>query len=272
LVPILVSLTGCADVSPDTVVDSGAATHSGNTQSTSHDAANPQSEGEDDATVATQVSSSGEADASNSTETSDDPDTSVATNPLPSEASVDAGIADIDPTESNCAIGSVGCSEGNAYECQDLYDSVWSPRPDIDCPLWSERACTAAVQALRAEAQPCETNSDCELWGGMESDYACEGSSGTPPISISLLVSDGLREKWHADFRALAAGGCRQQFDLDAAPQEAVCVSGECAYTDYSCFRDPREAGATEAGTPDLAPDASVGDAALSDADTRDAK
>lgn len=170
-----------------------------------------------------------------------EPDTGVitATSSGESELPVEAGVDDIDPSEVDCPLGGVGCAEGIAYECGGDYDDpAWSPRSDVQCPLWSEEACREAVNALRAEPQPCNTDADCEVWGGMNSDYACAGSFSDPVFSISSLASEIQRQKWGEAFRALVAGGCQDEWDPDGAPPDAECVGGQCSSTDYSCLDD----------------------------------
>jgi hypothetical protein len=224
VLPLLVSFSGCGDESSVGVLDSGPA-------SSLSDAASSLSEGDatslspeasigvdDPDTGVTNDGSQSEASAF-SPEASiiaNEPEASVTIDPTPVEASVDASIGDIDPNDTNCFLGSVGCAEGSAYECAEgLDENVWDARADMQCPMWPARACSRAIKLLRAQTQPCNTNSDCILWGGMSTDYACMGSNGDPTLSISRLVSDELRDGWNDDYQALVAGGCREEFYAD---------------------------------------------------------
>lgn len=157
--------------------------------------------------------------------------------PSSNEAGVDTGADSVSLEDIECEHGILACSHGNAYQCEgSAFAPEWKLRADVSCPLWSASACEAAVAALRAESQPCNVDADCAVWGGIDSEDACNGTYGAPIISVSSFTGKARRQQWYEDFEALVAGGCQEQVAADSAPPEPVCYQGGCYATDRSCF------------------------------------
>lgn len=143
-----------------------------------------------------------------------------------------------DQPNSECDEGDYACAQGHAYLCiwnEDAQDKCWQYAPDVICPLWSESQCKAALNEL-SKTQPCNTDADCTVWGGLSADGACNVGQGEPALSVSRLWSSNERDALRTEYELLLSHGCVENWGLDGAPHEAVCDDRQCQAWQESCL------------------------------------
>jgi hypothetical protein len=182
-------------------------------------------------------------------------------------------VSELPPQEDGsaayCQTGYYACSQDYAYLCvedEESGDECWTYAPTVSCPLWTASQCEAEVEELSA-AQPCTTEADCELWGGLGSEGACSVEVGAPPLAISLQSSSTQLTQFEARYAALLAAGCVANWGSDGTPHQAVCVANQCRVEQHSCL-DPNPNGpdgGDSGGALDASSDASVTDASEAD-------
>ncbi len=132
------------------------------------------------------------------------------------------------------------CRNGYAYTCVEddvSGDRCWKYAPDVSCPLWDEEQCEVALESFGD--QPCSSEDDCAIWGGLEAEGACEVSAGPPAISISSLLPRAERDELRSAYDDLLAHGCVEDWGYDGTPHFAVCAQGQCQAWQDSCLREP---------------------------------